>query len=81
MKTLRNPQPYGEQSTGPLKRKGVILALDSRLLILYKLVTPLKQTAGGNQRLAHIRDLPRGVRMAASACLDSRAPLPSVLEV
>ena len=54
---LRNPQPYGEQTTGPLKRNCVsILALDLGLLVQYKLVTYLEQTTGGNQRLAHIRD-------------------------
>ena len=43
VKTLRNPKPYGEQITGPLKRNGVsIFALDPRFLIQYKLVTPLK---------------------------------------
>ena len=82
MKTLRNPQPYGEQTTGPLKRNDVfIVALDLRLLNLYKLVTSLKQTAGGDQRFAHIRNLPRGVHIASSACLDSKTPLPIVLDV
>ena len=57
---LRNPQPYGEQATGPLKRNGIsILTLDPGLFIQYELMTSLKQTAGGNQRFAHICDPPR----------------------
>ena len=36
MKTLRNPQPYGEQTTGPLTRNCVSsLALDPWLLVKY----------------------------------------------
>ena len=66
MKTRRNPQPYGEQTTDPLKRNGVsILAQDPRLLIHYKLVTSLKQTAGGYQRFAHVCDLAGGVHIAS----------------
>ena len=62
------PQPYGEQATGPLKQNGVsILALDPLFFIQYKVVTSLKQTAGGNQRFAHICDLPGGVHVASSA--------------
>ena len=50
VETLRNPQPYGEQTTAPLKPNGVsILALDPRLLIQYKLVTSLS-----SRRLAEI---------------------------
>ena len=82
MKTLRNPQPYGEQNTSPLKRNCVsILALDPRLLVQDKHVTPLKQTAGRDQRLAHVRDFPGGVHIASGACLDSKAPLPTVFDV
>ena len=82
VKTLRSPQPYGEQTTGPLKRICVsILALDPRLLVQYKLVTSLERTTGGDQRFAHICNLPRGVHVASSASLDSKAPLPIVLDV
>ena len=80
-KTLRNPQQYGEQTTGPLKWDVFIFALHPRLLIQYKLVTSLKQTAGGDQRFAHICDLSRGVHIASSACPDSKAPLLMVLDV
>ena len=64
------------------KRNGVsIFALDLRFFIQYKLVTPLKWTVGGYQRFAHICDLPRGVHIASSACLDSKASLSWVLDV
>ena len=81
-KTIRNPQSYGEQATSPLKRNGVsILALDLRFLTQSKLVTSLQQTAGRNQRLAHIRDLPGVVHGATSACLDSEPSLRIVFDV
>ena len=53
MKTLRNPQSYSEQTTGPRKRNGIsIFALDPRFLIQHKLVT-LSQ----RKRLAEISAL------------------------
>ena len=82
MKTLRNPQPYGEQATGPLKGNGIsILTLDPQFFVQYELVTSLKQTAGGSQRLTHIRDVPSGVRVPSSTCLDPKPSLSIVLNV
>ena len=57
------------------------LALHPRLLVQNKLVTPLEQTAGRDERLAHIRDFPSGFHIASSACLDSKASLAVVLDV
>ena len=55
----------------PVLSSGMV-SLDPRFFIQHQLVTSLKQTAGGNQRFAHICDLAGGVHVASSACLDSK---------
>ena len=77
-KTLTNPQPYGEQATGRFSQADSYTG--SSVIIQYKFVTSLKQTAGGDQRFAHICDFPSRVHVAASTCLDSKTSLPRVLD-
>ena len=68
----RSESITGTANKLPFLSSGIVspfLALDPRLLVQYKHVH------------AHIRDFPGGVHIASSACLDSKASLPIVLDV
>ena len=71
--------PAWNNPSESLERNGSILALNSRFLVKYELVSSLKRATGGNQWFAHICNFPSGVHVAPSARFDSEPPLPVLL--